>query len=497
MPTAISQSMKAWSDGRLQDAASDSEVDRFLDNPADYFDYSSTKMFGLTRELFDALQLAGLKRRYQQFRGSLPMLDKLADSQDIQSIHELDDVLPLLFGHEIYKSYPSSLIEKRRYGQLTLWLNKLTTVDLSTADVSDCQSLDDWMLTLEQQTPMAVCHTSGTSGTISFLPISKAEWRNRVAQWATIFFQTFGEDFSEEPNPKNWPLNIPCIFPYFRTGGLGFIKSNNALVDVVAGSEERFYAAYPGRLSADLLLLAAKRRAAIAKGTADQLEISPELASRREEFEATQRDMPRHLSTFIDTMRSQLGGQRVCMQMNTTMLHSLAESGLKQGIRGVFARDSVIITGGGNKGAALPEDWRDPVKEFFGVDRIYTNYGMSEIAGQFSECEHGHYHGVPWIISFILDPETKKPLPRKGSVTGQFACYDLLADTHWGGFITGDVLTMEWDEPCPCGRAGPYIHGPIRRLSEIRNDGGDEKINCAATPQAYEEAMDFLNSGVI
>jgi hypothetical protein len=88
---------------------------------------------------------------------------------------------------------------------------------------------------------------------MSFLPISRAEWQNRIAQWVTIFFQKFGEDLHETPNPKNWPLNIPCIYPYFRTGGLGFIKSNNAILDVIAGGQERFYAAYPGRLSADLM----------------------------------------------------------------------------------------------------------------------------------------------------------------------------------------------------------------------------------------------------
>jgi hypothetical protein len=88
-------------------------------------------------------------------------------------------------------------------------------------------------------------------------------------------------------------------------------------------------------------------------------------------------------------------------------------------------------------------------------------------------------------------------MPRSGAVTGQFACYDLLADTHWGGFITGDEATMEWDAVCSCGRTTPYLQGAIRRLSERRNDGGEEKINCAATPQAYGEALDFLNGGAI
>jgi len=486
----------AWSDAHLA-KLDDDEVDRFLANPSAYFDFSTTNMFGLTRELFTALQLAGLKRRFGQFRGSLPMLDKLGDSQGVTAIAALDDVLPLLFSHEIYKSYPASLLEKRKFTQMTAWLNKLTTVDLSGVDVSGCKTIDDWMLTLETQSPMSICHTSGTSGTISFLPTTKAEWRNRVAQYPVIFFQDFGEDAGAEPLVKTLPLNIPCIFPYFRSGGLSFTVANHALVDVIAGSEELFYAAYPGRLSADLLLLAAKLRAAQQRGTLDQVEIDPDMLDRRKEFEASQRDMPAHLAEFFDVMRTKLAGQRIFMQASTVMLFSMAQDGLKRGIKGNFAADSVIMCGGGAKGTVLPDDWHVAVKAFFGVDRIHVNYGMSEIAGQFTECEQGNYHGVPWIISYVLDPETKQPLPRHGVTTGQFACYDLLADSHWGGFITGDEVTMDWDGQCGCGRTTPFLHNRFRRLSEIKkDDGGEEKITCAATPQAYSDALDFLNGDV-
>jgi hypothetical protein len=476
---------------------STADIDRFLANPSEYFDFSLTKMIGLSRGHLEELQIAGLKRRFGHFRGRLAMLDKLADSQNVNKIDELNDVLPVLFSHEVYKSYPASLLEKHRYAQLTAWLNKLTTHDLSAVDVSACKSIDDWMMTLERETPMAVCHTSGTTGTMSFLPTARSEWRNRIAQYPTSFFQKFGEDPVGIPPGKVLPLNIPCIYPYYRTGGLSFLKALTALVDIVAGSEEMFHTAYPGRLSADLLLLAAKLRAAKDKGKLDEIKISPELIARRDEFEAAQRDMPRRLSEFFDTMRTRLTGQRVCMQAATNMLYAMAESGLKQGVRKIFAPDSVIITGGGAKGTILPDDWRIPVKEFFGVEQVHVNYGMSELAGQFTACEHGNSHSVPWLISYILDPGTMQPLPRKGSVSGQFACYDLLADSHWGGFVSGDEVTMEWDAACSCGRTTPYLHGKIQRISERRSNAGEEKITCAATPQAYSEALDFLNDGAV
>ena len=468
-------------------------VDRFLDDPSAYFGHSLTRMMGNPQADLDSLQLTGLKRRFTQFRGRLAMLDKLADSQGIHSIDQLEDVLPLLFGHEIYKSYPASLLEKHRFKELTAWLNKLTTIDLSRTDVSACQSIDDWLMTMSRETPMAIVHTSGTGGTMSFLPWTKAEWQRCIKQFTVISFQKFGQ---AAPVPR-YPMNIECIYPFFRSGGLSHTVLNDAVVDVIAGCEERFHAAYTGRLSADLLVLAARRRSAAAKGQLDQLAISPELAARRDEFEAQQRDMQGHVAGFFETLGERLRGRRIFMLAANHMLFTLAESGLKQGIKELFSADSVIISGGGGKGLVLPEGWQDTVMTFFGTRNLVLSYGMSEMAGQFAMCEHGHYHCPPWIIPFMLDPETARALPRRGTVTGRFAFYDLLPDTRWGGFVSGDEVTLNWDPGCPCGRTGPYLDARIQRLSDKRTATGEEKLSCAAAPEAYAEALDFLNEGVI
>ena len=194
-------------------------------------------------------------------------------------------------------------------------------------------------------------------------------------------------------------------------------------------------------------------------------------------------------------MRSKLAGKRVFVLATSNLLCTLAEDGLKRGLRRVFAPNSVIITGGGGKGMVLPDDWQAKVKEFFGVDTLHNNYGMSELMGQFASCSHGNNHGTPWLIPYILDGDNK-PLPREGTVTGRFAAYDLLMDTRWGGFVTGDEVTLEWSKPCGCGQKSPHIvGGSIRRFSEKKSDGGEEKLSCAAAPEAYAEALDFLNGG--
>jgi hypothetical protein len=90
------------------------DVERFITNPSDYFGYSLEKMMSAPREQIAELQIGGLRRRFAQFRGALPMLDKLADSQNIHAVEDLEDVLPLLFTHATYKSYPPSLLDKHR-----------------------------------------------------------------------------------------------------------------------------------------------------------------------------------------------------------------------------------------------------------------------------------------------------------------------------------------------------------------------------------------------
>jgi hypothetical protein len=70
------------------------------------------------------------------------------------------------------------------------------------------------------------------------------------------------------------------------------------------------------------------------------------------------------------------------------------------------------------------------------------------------------------------------------------AFFDLMPFAHWGGLMTGDEVEIDFDEPCGCGQTTYHLSSKIARLSEKR--GGDDKISCAATPEAYAEAMQFL-----
>lgn len=459
-----------------------------LNDPAALVNHSLRAWSELPRADIDALQLAALQQRFADLRDRIPMLSKLADAQGIAGVERLDDVVPLLFEHTVYKSYPPSLLDKRNFASINQWLGKLVTPEiaerLAAADVSGCEGLDDWFERMDREVPeLRMSHTSGTSGTVSFLPQSVNEWR-KACQLRKLHI--WGMEGPDTPDP-----DLHTVYPYYRRGYLSHVRANDFLIEALLPGEANFHPAYPGTLSSDMLHLGAKIRAAQAKGTLDRLQISAAMKARKQAFDQQQAGMPQHLAAFFERMADELSGKRVYIGATWNLLHNMARAGLERGLRGVFAADSYLTTTGGAKGVVQPEGWRDDVLRFTGAARLNETYAMSETpSGSHARCEHGHYHFAHTVIPFLLDPDTGRPLPRRGRQTGRAAFFDLGADTRWGGFITGDEISVEWDAPCPCGRPSRYVAGAIQRYSD--KHGGDDKITCAATEDSHREAMDFL-----
>lgn len=466
------------------------QVELLLTDPVALVEHSLQNWKQLSAEQIDTLQLAGLKRRFSEMRERIPMLKKLADGEGIDRIEQLDDVVPLLFEHTMFKSYPPSLLEKNNFAAINKWLGKLVIPELAekiaAVDVSACKGLDDWFETMDRGIPeLCLSHTSGTSGTLSFLPCSTREFEKaseirKLYAWNMTGAQT--------PDP-----DLHTAYPYYRHGYLSHLRGMSALAKVLLPDLSHFHPAYPSTLSSDVLRLGARLRAAHANGTLDRLVIAPELLAKKKAFDRQQAEMPQHLSAFFDDIATRLKGKRVYIGGTWNLLHNMAKAGLERGLEGVFHPDSYIATTGGAKGVVPPENWREEVMRFMGVKVLHESYAMSEVvSGSHMRCEQGNYHLSPTAIAFLLDPETSQPLPRRGRQTGRAAFFDLGADIHWGGFITGDEVTIEWDEPCLCGRPSRYAVGAIQRYSE--KNGGDDKITCAASEQSHREAMDFLNT---
>ncbi|MGA8328025.1 MAG: hypothetical protein WB777_01885 [Mycobacterium sp.] len=463
-------------------------VTEFMDDPISFFGQSYTQMHSIGRDELDALQRQAMSIRFQQHYQSIEILHKLADRLGITTVNEFNDVVPLFFSHTAFKSYPAALVDKKRFDLMTQWLDKLTSYDLSGVDVSDCCGIDDWIDRLDDQTPLEVITSSGTTGTISILPKDKRGAQEGMTLWKICLFQTFGR----EPTDKELNPSVDVVWPNFASGKLGHLRIANMIKRGFTGGDERkFHALYPFAVDTDLMFLASKMRAAASRGELDRLEIDPALAARKDEFIAMQARQAQDMDAFFTRITEQLRGKQVFMLGTYHLMYDIAKAGLRRGVRGVFAPDSAILTGGGMKGVALPDDFMDVIKDFLGVDCIQVGYGFSESSTFHWACTEGRYHVAPWVIPFVLDPDTSDPLPRTGVQTGRAAVYDILLRAHWGGVISGDEVTVDWDLSCPCGQSSVAFEPDIIRYSE-KEGVDDDRITCAATQEVHDEAVNFM-----
>lgn len=444
--------------------------------------------FRLSRTEREAMQLAALQQRFATLRPAIGALDRVAAEQGIDAIARLEDAVPLLFPHTVYKSYPLSFLENARFDRLTRWLDGLTTFDLSGLDTSGIETIDDWIRLLDAQTPLAVIHTFGTTGKLSFIPRTKAQ----VKLAAGINARTIRDFHGHCSGPDLLAHHMPLISPSYRHGGSAIARGMAQMAVDFAGGFDNALFLYPDAwFSADVASLAGRLKAAEARGEMGQVAISPALLARRDEFLAREGSRAADMDTFFARAADQFAGHDVFMFAVWPILFEWAEEGLKRGLKNLFGKHSVLTTGGGSKGKVLPPDYKQQIFEFLGFERHFEYFGMSEIIANAPKCEAGNFHFPPFLIPFVLDPDSGECLPRTGTQTGRLAIMDVLPESYWGGFITGDEVTVSGhDEACACGRSGPWLHPDIRRLSEAR--GGDDKINCAGAPEAHDRAVDFL-----
>ena len=478
----------ATADHATASAASDHEV--LKAEPHKLIDLTITEKFSFEREELEEIQLAGLRKRFNDLVDKVQVLQRFAEEQKLSEIRTLEDGALLLFPHTMYKSYPLSAVEKNRYDAMTRWIGTLTACDLSGVDSTGCESIDDWIDRLDAQSELRMRHSSGTSGKLSFVPLSTAEVHSAIMGIKRSF-----EGFGDGPNAEVDSFGtLPMVAFGYRHGSQSFPRSVDAIIqEFYGGDESQVVCLNSGRVSADMASLAGRLEGAQSRGALGRDQLSPGLLKRREEFLREQADAPKHLDAFFETLSTKLRGKRVILKGVLPPTVMTAVEGLKRGLEYLFAPDSLFFIAGGAKGHSLPEDYREQVERFTGVSFPPPGYGMSEAASAITRmCPAGHYHIVPNLIPYLLDPDTGAVLPRVGVQTGRLGIIDIGCQTRWGGFLTGDEITLNYGdfEPCGCGRKGTFIQGEIRRYSELR--GGDDKITCAGAPGIHDKAMDFI-----
>ena len=440
-------------------------------------------LFSLSKLELDDLQLHWAQTRFQQLQERIPALDALAEKQGVKIITDFETLATILFTHQVYKNYPFAFIERKLFTELTRWLNKLTAHDLSGLDMRGVNTIDEW-LTLLDEAGMFVFHSTGTSGKLSFFPRSQTE----KEAWVEGTY-TFLEAFM----PGIRDLRLPVFWPAYRSGRQASMRLITHFGPALAGSEAEYHSLFNAPMSADFMSLAMRMKHAQEHGDLTAMDTIKAIFKTKGEIVTLKTRKAGLTKSFFDKMVREYRGRRVFLMASATDLLDVAVEGLAAGQEKVFASDSVLLTGGGFKGRQTISDWKDILKKFYGVDQVFMSYGMTELNTYNIACSKGVYHVFPWNIPMVLN-QNGTPLPRTGVQTGRAGYFDLLAQTYWGGILTGDRITVHYDEECGCGWKGPWIEDNVQRFSELM--GGEDIISCAGVQSAYSDFMEYIAADV-
>jgi hypothetical protein len=417
-----------------------------------------------------SLRLQAADDLFRERREQIPLLASRADEAGVDKIQDFEDLVPLLFAHTAYKSYPPSFYERGRWDRMLQWLGSLSVEDVSGVDVEGVTNVDEWLERL-WDAGHAVIATSGSSGKVSFLNQTMADRARKVRH----FGRTSGWPFARADGDH----------VYFW---LGPSSGRTSAVEAFLANAENW--GRPGEvhaLSDEPLLISevstsAAFRTRMANGTATPDEIAE--VERRGAAKAARVRVDllgfadrivahRHQPIFVSGMWAQ----------HLTIIERARELGVGDG---EFHPASVIGAGGGVKGVSLPPDYKEQVERFYGDVVRFTVYGMTELAQPLPRCEAGRYHAAPGLIMLPLDATGERLLTAADAVDGvvraRFGFLDLAVDGRWGGLITGDQVTVDFADRCPCGRHGPTLLDDIGRFTQA---GESDHIGCAGTIDAY------------
>jgi len=448
---------------------SNADVHRFATDPAVHFGHDREAMHTLDPPALADLQLAALRMRFHELRERIPALTALADAHGVHDVERLDDAAPLLFPPGTYAAYPAEDLREGRFDRLTRWLGGLTTVDLSTVDTSDasgCDSIDAWLQLLDDSTELRVAHSADASGTMAFVPHTATQYE-KASDVLRLDVLSAGESGG-----------VDVVWPGYAHGRTGLARHAAATARQLAGTPDRFHALHPGALSADLTYLAGRLRAADGP-----VEVAPAPAERLEEYRAAVRD-PDAVERFLDRLAGTLRGTRVVALGRWDAYTDLLDGGVGD----LFAPESTILAACGATAGVPRERWEHRVARFAGVPALRPRYMTFEAVALNPRCHALGYHLEPWIVPFVLDPVSGAALPRDGVRTGRAAFFDLSAQHHWGGFVTGDRVSVD-RSPCGCGRSTPRVLADIGRY--------DTGVGSTASAAALNDALDLLTGALV
>lgn len=416
------------------------------------------------------LRLAAAQELFAERVEQIPLLKRLADEAGITQIEKFADLVPLLFAHTAYKSYPASLVEKKRWDGLLKWLNTLSVPDVTQVDMTGVNDVDEWLDRL-WAAGFHVMATSGSSGKCSFLTHTPEDqdlkrrhfkytmaWPDQVLNNNHAVFWT-GQ--LEGPNSACESAQF-AVKDWARPGEFYHLAKEPLKISEVSKMATMRKRMADGSASPEEILAFEEEVAEkAARGKQEAIEFADKVLDARHE--------PVYLMGFWGPA--------------LTIIERAKERGIPAGD---FHPDSLIGIGGGVKGIPLPPDYKEQVAAFFGDVKRINTYAMTEMTQAMPNCEAGNYHIPPALIVLLLDELGENLLNPEGDydgeITGRFGFLDLAYEGRWGGLITGDKVTIDFSAKCACGRTGPVLRDTITRFAQA---GEEDKVSCAGTIDSY------------
>ena len=427
--------------------------------------------YDLPASYLDPLRLEAARELFAERREQISVLRRRAEDTGVTEIRGFEDLVPLLFSHTVYKSYPQNLVDQGKWAALGRWLKTLSVEDPTKVDVSDVTNVDAWIDRMRDAGHLLLA-TSGSSGKCSFLNSTRGDLELKKRHWA----KTLGW-------PKLTPKRDRAVFQLGPSRG-----PNSAIEAAQIGAELwgrpgsiYFLTDEPLRISEVSAMAAMRKR--MQDGVATPQEIAEferrgaaQAARMSESLNAARRHDPR-ASARADRADGPVGAAHGDHPARARARRA----------RWRFPSGQLHFGRRRREGRDIAADYVEQVDRFWGPVMRGTGYGMTEMALLMPRCEKLRYHVPPALIMLLLDQPGEKliapPVGKAGVVEGRYAFLDMLYEGRWGGLISGDKVQVDFAERCPCGRHGPTILDTIVRYSQVT--GGDDHIGCAGTIDAY------------
>jgi hypothetical protein len=409
---------------------------------------------------------------FQQRVAQVPVLRQRAGAEGVKEIRFLEDLVPLLFPHTVYKSYPASLVDNGRWAQLNRWLSSVSSRPIEV-DVEGVEDADQWMDRLGEAGHF-VSQSSGTTGKSSFLVKSKADMDASAGNHVDLL--------SSAGLAKDSGWNVISLAPSGPTNVLARYMSENVLGRNFARTDgiRPFEGAPQNESQRAFMARMIRLQRALTDGTASPEEI----ASMREEQARRQAEAEQALEVMADRILDRRS-ERMLFGTMIAQAWRFVETLTKRGVKpGEISGENALYMAGGTKGVVLPPDHEEAIRAMLNVapERFVQLYSMQEINLAMARCVAGRYHVGPELVLVVLDDAGEAlARPSGGEVEGRAAFFDTTIDARWGGVMSGDNVRADL-KGCPCGRPGPSMHRDITRYAN-KTDG--DKITCAGTMDAY------------